>query len=189
MNVQWSHGWITCSGRSHPLTFHNHVRTKFATPILYAKDNLKKIYIYITIDSIFYMYFWIIFSSSFFVVIGVVRFCINLVRNGMFYKKHKSSYLVTIFYYVIDNMYIYFWKNKLIKNWPILVMQLRQTRFILVARGVQLDNRVHHPWLLGTIYFALLATAGCIAICYNSTCNVAFHATWLPHLDWVDWAT
>ena len=25
----------------------------------------------------------------------------------MFYEKHKSSYLVTIFYYVIDIVYIY----------------------------------------------------------------------------------
>ncbi len=91
-------------------------------------------YIYITIDSIFYIFFWIILSSSFFVVIVVVRFCIILVRNGTFYKKHKASYLVTILYCVIDNMYIYLWK-----------MQVRKGRFILFAHGVQLDNRVHPP--------------------------------------------
>ena len=38
-----------------------------------------------------------------------------------FYKKHKSSYLVTTFYYVIDTVYIYSCKN-LIQFWPILVM-------------------------------------------------------------------
>ena len=29
----------------------------------------------------------------------------------MFYEKHKSSYLVTIFYYVINTVYIYSWKQ------------------------------------------------------------------------------
>ena len=29
----------------------------------------------------------------------------------MFYEKHKSSYLVTIFYYVMDTVYIYSWKT------------------------------------------------------------------------------
>ena len=39
-----------------------------------------------------------------------------------FIKKRKSSNLVTIFYYVIVTVYIYSWKKKLIKLWPILVM-------------------------------------------------------------------
>ena len=50
-------------------------------------------------------------SSSFFVVVCFVQFCIILVRNGMFYEKHKSSYLDTILYYVIDTVYIYSWKT------------------------------------------------------------------------------
>ena len=41
----------------------------------------------------------------------LIQFCIILVSNGMFYEKHKSSYLVTIFYYVIDTVYIYSWKK------------------------------------------------------------------------------
>ena len=64
------------------------------------------LYIYITIDNIFFNYFVI-----FFVVIVVVQFCIILVKNGMFYRNHKSSYLVTHFYYVIDNMSLYLWKR------------------------------------------------------------------------------
>ena len=40
----------------------------------------------------------------------LVQFCIILVRNGMFYEKHKSSYLVINFHYVIDTVYIYSWK-------------------------------------------------------------------------------
>jgi len=45
-----------------------------------------------------------------------------------FIKKKRSSNLVTIFYCVIDTVYIYSWK-KLIKFSPILVMQLRKNRF------------------------------------------------------------
>ena len=33
-----------------------------------------------------------------------------------------------------------------------------------------------------TNYFELVATMGCIAMCYKSKCNVALQATWLPHL-------
>ena len=29
----------------------------------------------------------------------------------MFYEKHKSSYLVAIFYYVLYTVYIYSWKT------------------------------------------------------------------------------
>ena len=41
-----------------------------------------------------------------FVVIFLVQIYVIVVRNGMFYKK-KSSNLVTVFYYVIGNVYIY----------------------------------------------------------------------------------
>ena len=66
---------------------------------------------YITIEIIF-----LIFLTSFFIFIFVVMFffvqlCIILVRNGMFYEQHKSLYLVAIFYYVIDTVYIYSRKN------------------------------------------------------------------------------
>ena len=63
-------------------------------------------YIYVTIDSIFLIFSWIFLSSSLFVIIFLVQFYIILVRNGMFYEKNKSSYLVTIVYYVIDTVYI-----------------------------------------------------------------------------------
>ena len=63
--------------------------------------------IYTTIDSIF-LYSFIFFVIFIFVVNVLVQLCIILVRNGMFYKKkQKSSNLVTIFYYVIDTVYIY----------------------------------------------------------------------------------
>ena len=52
------------------------------------------------------MFFWIFFVIFIFVVIVLVQFCTILVRNNMFYEKHKSSYLVTIFYSVIDIVYI-----------------------------------------------------------------------------------
>ena len=44
-------------------------------------------------------------------VIFLVQFCVILVRNGKFYEKHKPSYLVATFYYVIDTVYIYSWKE------------------------------------------------------------------------------
>ena len=95
------------------------------------------VYIYINIDSILYIF--LIFSVIFiFVVIVLVQFCIILVRNGMFHEKHKSSYLVFIFYYVIDSMFIHSWK-KLIKFWPILVMlYVKSSLFLImiIARGV-----------------------------------------------------
>ena len=46
-------------------------------------------------------------SSSFFMVIFLVQFCIIVVKNGLFYEKHKLSYLVTIYYYIIGIVYIY----------------------------------------------------------------------------------
>ena len=102
-------------------------------------------YIYITIDGIFFIFFDFFLSSSFFVVIVLVQSCIILVRNGVFYEKHKSSYLVTIFYSVIDTVYIYSWKKKLIKFWPILVMLYVKSRFFFITHGVQHDNRVNPP--------------------------------------------
>ena len=79
-----------------------------------------------------------------FLVIVLVQFCIILVRNGMFSRNKRSSDLVINFYYVIDVMYIYSWK-KLIKFWPVLVIQLRKNRFFLFADGSQLDNVVTSP--------------------------------------------
>ena len=64
----------------------------------------------------FYIYliiyiFYFLFFIFLFVDIVLVQFCIILVRNGMFYEDHKSSFLVTIFYYIIDTVYIYSWKK------------------------------------------------------------------------------
>ena len=64
-------------------------------------------YMYITIDSIFLYFFEFFCHLHFFVVLVLVQFYIIVVRNVMFYERHKSSYLVTIFYYVIDTVYIY----------------------------------------------------------------------------------
>ena len=56
------------------------------------------------------MYFFLKFLIIFiFVVIVLVQLCVILVRNGMFYKKTKSSNLVTNFYCVLDIVYIYSW--------------------------------------------------------------------------------
>ena len=68
-------------------------------------------YIFITIDSINFIFFIIFFVIFIFLVIFLVHLCIILVRNGMFYEKHKSSYKMTIYYYVIDILYIYSWKK------------------------------------------------------------------------------
>ena len=96
-------------------------------------------------------------SCSCFVVMFLVQFCIILVRNGMFYEKHKSSYLVTFFYYVINTVYIYSWKN-LIKFWPVLVMLYVKSVFF-IARVVQLDNIMNPPG--GCMYFPNCAWSDC----------------------------
>ena len=70
----------------------------------------------------------------------------------MFYEKHKSSYLVINFHYVIDTVYIYYWKL-LIKFWPILVMLYV---YIFIACGVQHDNRVNPPGTYSLLRIALL---------------------------------
>ena len=57
------------------------------------------------------MFFKVFFVIFIFVVVCLVQLCIILIRNGMFYEKHKSPYLVTVFYYVIDTVYIYSWKK------------------------------------------------------------------------------
>ena len=90
-------------------------------------------YIYITIDNIFLYIFLKILVILIFVVIILVQFYVILVRNGMFYSKNRSSNLITIFYCVIDTMYIYSWK-KIIKIWPILVIQLNKSRCFFNAR-------------------------------------------------------
>ena len=85
-------------GRSLHCQVEHHVRTKFATPILHAIDNFKIydifVYIYITIDSIFCIYIFEIFSHLHFAVIVLVQFRVILVRNGMFYIKinHQFGY-------------------------------------------------------------------------------------------------
>ena len=59
-------------------------------------------------------------------------------------KKQKSSYLVTILYYVIDTVYTYSWEN--IGNiLSLLVMLYVNNRFFIIARGVQLENEVNPP--------------------------------------------
>ena len=100
------------TGRSLHCQVINHVRTKFATPILYAINNFKiydfSIYTYPLITSFLYI-FWNFLSSPFFLVIFLVQFYIILVRNGMFSRKNKLSNLVINLYYVINTMYMYSW--------------------------------------------------------------------------------
>jgi hypothetical protein len=134
-------------GRSLHCQVEYHVRTKFVTPILHAIYSFAIydifFYIYITIDSIFGIWFEM-FSHHLFVVIVLIQFCVILVRNGMFWINKKSSNLVIHFYYVIDTMYIYS-RKEIIKFWPILVMLYWKSRIFLFARGVQLDNGVASP--------------------------------------------
>ena len=66
------------------------MRTKFATPILYAIDKFKNydnfsIYTYPLI--IPFVYFFETFSHLHFLVIFLVRCCVILVGNGMFSRK------------------------------------------------------------------------------------------------------
>ena len=106
-----------------------------------------------TIYYIFCIFFWNFWSSSLFLVIILVQFCIILVRNGMFSRNKRSSNLVINFYHVIDTMYIYSWK-KMMNFWSILVMQLRKSRFFLFAHGSQLDNGVPSPWTYHKVKFS-----------------------------------
>ena len=64
-----------------------------------------------TIDSIFCIYFLKFFVIFIFVIIFLVRFCVILVRNDVYYNNNKSSNLVTIIYYVISTVYIYSWQK------------------------------------------------------------------------------
>jgi hypothetical protein len=93
--------WKNPTGRSLHYQVKDQVRTKFATPIIYAIDNFKNynifFYIYMTIDNIFCIFFWNFWSSSFFLIIVLVQFCIILVRNNMFSRNKISSILVILF--------------------------------------------------------------------------------------------
>ena len=87
---------VMSSGQSHPLTFRTRMRIKFATSILFAIYIFRNYDIFLHIDnhSLYVNKFTVIFI---FVVIILVQFCVNLVRNYMFYIK-KISNLVTIFF-------------------------------------------------------------------------------------------
>ena len=92
--------YTSSTGRSLHCQVEHHQRTKFATPILHVIDNFKiyDIFPHIhTIDSIFFIYFLIFLVIIKFSINFLVQFCVILVRNNMFYKENKSSYLVTIF--------------------------------------------------------------------------------------------
>jgi hypothetical protein len=58
----------------------------------------------------------------------------------------KTSNLVTIFYYVIDTMYIYSWEkiDKILTHFGDATLK---SRLFLATRGVQLDNVVTLPSL------------------------------------------
>ena len=64
-------------------------------------------------------------------------------------KKHKSSYLVTIFYYVINTVYIYSWKqtDKILTHFGDILCRKFIYIYIYIAHGLQLDNRVT-PWVI-----------------------------------------
>ena len=82
---------------------------------------------------LFYYYFFENFNHLHFCNNYFSSILCHLVRNDIFYYfLKKSSNLVTNFYYVIYIVYIYSWKNKLIKFSPILVMQLTKTRLFWV---------------------------------------------------------
>jgi hypothetical protein len=69
-------------------------------------------FLYIHKHWLYFLYIFLKFLVIFiFLVIVLVQFYVILVRNGMFYIKTKSLNFVTIFYYVIDIVYIYSWKK------------------------------------------------------------------------------
>ena len=71
----------------------------------------------------------------------------------MFYEKHKSSYLVINFHYVIDTVYIYSWKivDKILTHFGDALCL-----FFFIACGVQHDNRVNPPGTYSLLRVALL---------------------------------
>ena len=84
-----------------------------------SREDLSMSYIFLNYDFFLYIhnqwFFFYIFLKFFvifiFMVIVLIQFCVILVRNGIFSRKKWSSNLVIRFYYVIDIMYIYFFKN------------------------------------------------------------------------------
>jgi len=87
------------------------------------------------------------FLVIFIFVVFLVQFCVILVRNGMFYVKTKSSNLVIVFYYVIDTMYIYSWKEW--KNWPILVILYVKSSIFLshMVFNLTMEWTPRPPWV------------------------------------------
>ena len=67
---------------------------------------------YITIDNLFCIIFLKFLVIFIFVIIILVQFYVFYLETVCFIKKHRSSKFITIFYYVIDTVYIYSWKIK-----------------------------------------------------------------------------
>ena len=78
----------------------------------------------------------------------------------MVYKKTKPSNLVTIFYYVMDTVYIYLWKriDKILTHFGDALCK----KFFFIARGVQLDNGVHPPGDGQKKYWEMMITKHCL---------------------------
>ena len=144
--IERFHGEIT------PCQVEHHVWTKFATPILYAIDNFKKYDFWKKILHIHNHWQSLLYMILEFLVVFV--FCIDYFKFNF-----ASFYLETVcfikkiikfgYYFVLCNRYqVYLiMKKSLIKFWFILVMQLTKSKFVLAARGVQLDNGVTSPWV------------------------------------------
>ena len=146
-HVQSKHRVIT------PWQVEHHVRTKFATPILYAIDNFKNCNFFLHTRNHWEYLLYMILE---FLVVFI--FCTNY-----FYFKSATHKLETVcfikkkqilkfgYYFLLCNKYqVYLLMEKnWIKFWLILVMQLTKNKIVLAARGVQLDNGVTSPWIQG----------------------------------------
>ena len=71
-------------------------------------------YIYITLDSIFCIYLWNIWSSSFFVVICLVQLYVILVRNRMFYDNWKQIIKFSYHFLLCNKYHVYLLRKQ---NW------------------------------------------------------------------------
>ena len=82
----------------------------------------------------------------------------------MFYKKHKSSNLVTVVYYAINTMYIYSWKkiDKIVTNFGDALCKTKlfsififKFSIFFIARNVQLENIVHPPGIRDNVLYRM----------------------------------
>ena len=128
-------------------------------------------YVYITIDNIFCIIIFEIFSH--------LHFCSNYFSSIMRHSSLKQYVLLKKilkfgYQFLPCNRYRInlLVKKKLIKFWPILGMQLTKSRLVLAARGVQLDNEMapHESNLIVTC--VILVSIVNPKPCHNTSHNI-----------------